>query len=343
MLEFSPSPTLSCRLDVLNTCLLSLSADMAASNYYGYTSGGQHSQGFTQAQNPSIQTSYGTPQATTGYGVQASTPAGAHYVPQQTQAPRQVVQAPYSAGTTAYAQQGSSAQAGAYGYTARQQDAPPPPPPANASYQAAHAAYQTHHGSAQYYDREAYETKASYYSQQPATNVQGGQGAYYGQNASAAAKAAYPTSGTSVYPTSVSATPVISKTHPSQSYSSQSSTVAYPYSSARAQTSAYEQTSSYNTSNYGGSSAGNTGGYQPQAYEAAVYNAAAAFVQQQHHQHQPPRQGWKNKIGVGQQKQPTGMMKPKQPPKQPQLHYCEVCKISCAGPQVNLSFPFNKF
>lgn len=27
--------------------------------------------------------------------------------------------------------------------------------------------------------------------------------------------------------------------------------------------------------------------------------------------------------------------KPKGPPKQPQLHYCDICKISCAGPQVN--------
>ncbi|XP_078376532.1 zinc finger RNA-binding protein-like isoform X2 [Oculina patagonica] len=303
---------------------------MAASNYYGYSSGGQHSQGFTQAQNPSIQTSYGTPQGTTGYGVQASAPAGGHYVPPQNQAPRQVVQAPYSAGTTAYAQQGSSAQGGAYGYTARQQDAPPPPPPANASYQATHGAYQAHHGSAQYYDREAYETKASYYSQQPSSNVQGGQSAYYAQNTTGAAKAAYPTSGTNVYPTSVSATPVIAKTHPTQAYSSQSSTVAYPYSNARTQTTAY-QTSSYNSSSYGGSSTGNAANYQPQAYEAAVYNAAAAFVQQQHHQQAPQRQGWKNKIGAGQQKPP--MMKPKPPPKQPQLHYCDVCKISCAGPQ----------
>jgi hypothetical protein len=29
-------------------------------------------------------------------------------------------------------------------------------------------------------------------------------------------------------------------------------------------------------------------------------------------------------------------MKPKQPPKPQQLHYCDVCKISCAGPQVNI-------
>ncbi|CAI5799246.1 zinc finger RNA-binding protein-like isoform X2 [Podarcis lilfordi] len=30
---------------------------------------------------------------------------------------------------------------------------------------------------------------------------------------------------------------------------------------------------------------------------------------------------------------PSKPLKPKGPPKQPQLHYCEICKISCAGPQ----------
>lgn len=45
--------------------------------------------------------------------------------------------------------------------------------------------------------------------------------------------------------------------------------------------------------------------------------------------------GWKNynKSGVG-----AGQARrPKPPPKAQQLHYCDVCRISCAGPQV--SFP----
>lgn len=29
------------------------------------------------------------------------------------------------------------------------------------------------------------------------------------------------------------------------------------------------------------------------------------------------------------------LLRPKGPPKQPQLHYCDICKISCAGPQVS--------
>ena len=53
-------------------------------------------------------------------------------------------------------------------------------------------------------------------------------------------------------------------------------------------------------------------------YDAALYSAATSYYQQQ--------QAAKVKVGV--------KTKTKMPPKQPQLHYCDVCKISCAGPQV---------
>lgn len=45
----------------------------------------------------------------------------------------------------------------------------------------------------------------------------------------------------------------------------------------------------------------------------------------------------KGPVGSG-LKQP---FRPKQPPKQQQVHYCDVCKISCAGPQVKYCI-FNK-
>ena len=311
--------------------------NMAASNYYGYTSGGQHSQAFTQVQNPSIQSTYGTPQSSSGYAVPAAAPTAGHYVPQQTPAPRQVVQpSGYSAaGSTAYGQN-SQAQGGAYGYTARQQDAPPPPPPSNTSFQASHGSYQ-HHGTAQgYYEREAYDSKGSYYASQPSSTVQTGQSAYYAQGASGAAKTAYPSSGAPAYSSPASAAPVIAKSHPQSAYTSQSSTVAYPYSSARTQSGAYNHSGSFASSNYGGPSSNNPA-YHTQAYESVVYNAAQAYVHQQH-QHQPARnQGWKNNKpgGLGGGAGPRGQMKPKPPPKQPQIHYCDVCKISCAGPQVS--------
>ena len=73
-------------------------------------------------------------------------------------------------------------------------------------------------------------------------------------------------------------------------------------------------------------------------YDAALYSAATTYYQQQ--QAAKTGNSWQYKKGGTQQKP-----KQKQPPKQPQLHYCEVCKISCAGPQVRLLlyiylFPF---
>lgn len=59
-------------------------------------------------------------------------------------------------------------------------------------------------------------------------------------------------------------------------------------------------------------------------YDAALYSAATSYYQQQ--------QAAKVKVGG------VGIKaKTKMPPKQPQLHYCDVCKISCAGPQVGTS------
>ncbi|XP_078313931.1 zinc finger RNA-binding protein-like isoform X3 [Crassostrea virginica] len=62
-------------------------------------------------------------------------------------------------------------------------------------------------------------------------------------------------------------------------------------------------------------------------YDAALYSAATSYYQQQQ-QAAKTTSTWQVKK-AGQ----TGKAKPKIPPKQPQLHYCDVCKISCAGPQ----------
>ncbi|CAG5130995.1 unnamed protein product [Candidula unifasciata] len=64
-------------------------------------------------------------------------------------------------------------------------------------------------------------------------------------------------------------------------------------------------------------------------YDAALYSAATNYYSQQS-QAKPGPTTWmmKKPAGGNQYK-----LKPKGPPKTPQLHYCEVCKISCAGPQ----------
>ena len=64
-------------------------------------------------------------------------------------------------------------------------------------------------------------------------------------------------------------------------------------------------------------------------YDAAVYSAASSY----YHQQQAAKA-----IGTWAAKKPGTQPfkpKPKGPPKTPQLHYCDVCKISCAGPQVS--------
>ena len=64
-------------------------------------------------------------------------------------------------------------------------------------------------------------------------------------------------------------------------------------------------------------------------YDAAVYSAAASY----YHQQQSAKSvgTWSAKKAGTQQFK----VKLKGPSKAPQLHYCDVCKISCAGPQVN--------
>ncbi|BFZ01965.1 hypothetical protein BsWGS_05009 [Bradybaena similaris] len=63
-------------------------------------------------------------------------------------------------------------------------------------------------------------------------------------------------------------------------------------------------------------------------YDAALYSAASNYYSQQT-QGKPGATWMLKKPAGGNQFKP----KLKGPPKAPQLHYCEVCKISCAGPQ----------
>ncbi|KAJ3621285.1 hypothetical protein MTP99_003437 [Tenebrio molitor] len=65
-------------------------------------------------------------------------------------------------------------------------------------------------------------------------------------------------------------------------------------------------------------------------YDAALYSAATMYVAQQGGAAQQKSGGWQGykKGGLG-----AKNMRTKAPPKPQQLHYCDVCKISCAGPQ----------
>uniref|UniRef100_A0A671RXL3 Zinc finger RNA-binding protein n=1 Tax=Sinocyclocheilus anshuiensis TaxID=1608454 RepID=A0A671RXL3_9TELE len=74
-------------------------------------------------------------------------------------------------------------------------------------------------------------------------------------------------------------------------------------------------------------------------YEAAVYSAASSYYQQQQQQQKQAAvaaaatAAWTGSTYTKKTPLQNKTLKPKQPPKPPQIHYCDVCKISCAGPQ----------
>ncbi|CAG12561.1 unnamed protein product, partial [Tetraodon nigroviridis] len=75
-------------------------------------------------------------------------------------------------------------------------------------------------------------------------------------------------------------------------------------------------------------------------YEAAVYSAASSYYQQQQQQQQKQAvaavaasAAWTGNTFTKKPPFQNKTLRPKQPPKPPQIHYCDVCKISCAGPQ----------
>lgn len=80
-------------------------------------------------------------------------------------------------------------------------------------------------------------------------------------------------------------------------------------------------------------------------YEAAVYSAASSYYQQQQQQQKQAvaavaaTAAWTGNTFSKKPPFQSKQLRPKQPPKPPQIHYCDVCKISCAGPQVSSRRP----
>ncbi|KAK2164091.1 hypothetical protein NP493_1432g00005 [Ridgeia piscesae] len=192
-------------------------------------------------------------------------------------------------------------------------------------------AYQTTHTAGQY----AYATRTQV--------VVGATPAYESTKTYYAAAAAAPAAAAAVY--TVAETPyqayITGGSVPITISSSTSATSPYVTTSytaptqQRQVTSAKVHTPTQNSQSYvyatnsaaqapSGGSSYNTGS-TTSSYDAALYSAATNYYQQQ----QTPKTGvaWQSK------KVFTPKLKPKMPPKTPQLHYCEVCKISCAGPQ----------
>ncbi|KAJ8005590.1 hypothetical protein DPEC_G00119520 [Dallia pectoralis] len=154
------------------------------------------------------------------------------------------------------------------------------------------------------------------------------------------------TSTFSIYPVSSTVQPVAAASVvPSYSQSPTYSTSAVTYSGKHdAVTSMHYLPTTYSTNavTYSQSPTYSTyPGTTYSGYEAAVYSAASSYYQQQQQQ-QVQKQAvaavaasaaWTGSTFTKKPPFQNKQLKPKQPPKPPQIHYCDVCKISCAGPQ----------
>ncbi|XP_034053966.1 LOW QUALITY PROTEIN: zinc finger RNA-binding protein [Gymnodraco acuticeps] len=326
---------------------------MAASNYFGFT----HGAGPQYSTQPPPAYSHPSP----AYSVQQP-PAVAHavtasYSPAPVQAARPVVTAPYPTYQTHQAPP-------EYAYRQPEPPAPPQPtttpqtyqvyPDTQDNYSYGRPAAVTTYDNKQYYQtsipaaqrthtdnyyqtvgvKSAYSpAPSSVYSQPPPP-----------QRQVTALKPLAPSVSTSynIYPVSTS---VQQPPTPISSYTLGSS---FP-STVAATTYSGISYSSYDSSGYTSTST-------PSYYQPAQQTLSQPQPPPQQQQQQPPLQAphkqltsssWSNSGSnmvtaptVNTYKKPLNyhlsqskLQKPKGPPKQPQLHYCDICKISCAGPQ----------
>jgi len=166
-------------------------------------------------------------------------------------------------------------------------------------------------GAAGYNQKSNYNTSQQQ-QQQPPQQQQQGQGYGYGGSVK-------PYGGSNQYQ--------------NKSYSNHSSS----YGGGNSNSGGYQRQSNpqgYNSGGYSKPKSTNQGqqkaGNHQNAYEKVVYNAASNFLSQQA-QGSGGKRSEKPTFKLGNQKPSWG--KTNAPAKPQQLHYCEVCKISCAGPQ----------
>ncbi|XP_048353152.1 zinc finger RNA-binding protein-like isoform X2 [Sphaerodactylus townsendi] len=319
---------------------------MAASNYYGFAAGAVAGPQYSAQPAPA----YTHPPTVASYTIQ-QTPGVDHtmapaYAP-ATQAARPMASAAYG-GYQAHAAQD-------YGYGARQ---PEPTPQLSAAQN-----YQDGYSYGRSPSASSYETKPYYpavvtQSQHPATD------SYYHSNSQSTYSQPTAVYGQSQPQRQVTPIkPVQTVNAPLSAYSTYPTvTTGQQNTSASSIHSYTPSSSSYNSSSYNTSAVSYSGSSYSTYDAAAGYPAANAsyyqpaqqpLVQQQHQQPppqqqpppaQPPKPLQGSLWSSGSNPVPSGgyskkplfppkLLKPKGPPKQPQLHYCEICKISCAGPQ----------